>query len=140
MELINGDGITIKLLLLVMVTPFTVIMIFPVEAPGGTVTVRLVAEASVTGAVTSLNITTLLAGVLLKLVPLMIIVAPTAPLNGLNPVMVGVGSTVKSEALRTVIPFNVRDIFPLVAPTGTVVVMLLEVEAVTTLEVPLNLT
>jgi len=135
----SGVGITIKLVALVSVTPFTDIVILPVDAPTGTITVRLVAVASVIVAITSLNFTTFPAGNSLKFVPMMVTVAPAAPLKGLKLVIVGVASTVKSELLETVIPFNVSVIFPVVAPVGTVVLMLEEVAAVTTLVTPLNL-
>jgi len=135
----TGVGITIKLVALVSVTPFTVIVILPVDAPTGTITVRLVEVASVIVAVTSLNFTTFPPGSSLKFVPVMVTMAPAAPLTGLKFVIVGVASTVKSELLDTVMPFNVIVIFPVVAPEGTVVLMLVDVAAVTTLVTPLNL-
>jgi hypothetical protein len=70
----------------------------------------------------------------LKFVPLMITVAVTAPPVGLKLVIVGVGRTVKVEALFTVIPvpLTATEIGPVVAPAGTDVVMLVAVEAETT--------
>ena len=53
---------------------------------------------------------------------------------------VGVGSTVKSEELVPVIPPTVTVILPLLAPAGTVVVMLVEVAVVTTAVTSLNFT
>jgi len=123
-----------------MVTPLRVMLIFPVAAPTGTIAVMLVAVAAVVVAVTSLNLTTLSLRVVLKFVPVIVIVLPTAPLSGLNSVMEGEGSTMKSEGLSIVIPFNITDIFPVVAPAGTVVVILVVVEVVTVVEVPLNFT
>lgn len=122
------------------VSPFSVNEILPVDAPTGTEVVMLVEVEAVTTAATPLNSTTLLDGVVLKLFPEIITVAPTAPLVGLNPVIDGVGSTVKSLILVTVTPLTVTEIFPEVAPAGTVVVMLLVVEAVMTAVVLLNLT
>ena len=46
--------------------------------------------------------------------------------------------TVKSEALVAVLPDTVTVIFPVVAPTGTVVVMLVDVLAVSVALLPLN--
>lgn len=135
----SGVGITIKLVALVIVTPLTVIVILPVDAPTGTIAVILVVVDPTTSAVTSLNFTTLSEGVALKLVPEMVTVAPAAPLNGLNSVIVGVASTVKSKLLVTVILFKVREIFPVVAPAGTVAVILVDVEAVTMVATPLNM-
>lgn len=122
------------------VSPFSVNEIVPVDAPAGTEVVILVEVEAVTTAATPLNSTTLLDGVVLKLFPEIIIVAPTAPLAGLNPDIDGVGNTVKSLTLVTVTPLTVTEIFPEVAPAGTVVVMLLEVEAVMTAVVLLNFT
>jgi hypothetical protein len=122
------------------VSPFSVNEIVPVDAPTGTEVVILVEVEAVTTAATPLNSTTLLDDVVLKLFPEMITVAPTAPLVGLNPVIDGVGNTVKSLTLVTVTPLTVTEIFPEVAPAGTVVVMLLVVEAVMTAVVLLNFT
>jgi hypothetical protein len=112
--------------------------IFPDVAPGGTVTVIVVDVEAVTVAVVLLNLTTLFAGVVLKFVPVMITVEPTAPLDGLKPEMAGVGSTVKLDALVIIIPLVVIAIGPDPAPEGTVVVMLVAVEADTTATIPLN--
>ncbi len=130
---LNGDPLET-------VSPFSVNEIVPVDAPTGTEVVILVEVEAVTTAATPLNSTTLLVGVVLKLFPEMITDAPTAPLAGLNPVIDGVGSTVKSLTLVTVTPLTVTEIFPKVAPTGTVVVMLLVVDAVITAVVLLNFT
>lgn len=135
---IAGDDSTLKLVPLVIVIPLTVIEIGPDVAPAGTVAVIVVAVEAVTVAEIPLKETVLLAGVVLKLVPVITMDAPTAPVPGLNPVNVGVAATLKLLLLNTVIPFSASDIFPEVAPTGTVVVMLVEVEAVTMALTPLN--
>ena len=58
----------------------------------------------------------------LKFVPVMVTVAPTRPLVGVNEEIVGAGGvTVKSPALVAVPPGVVTVIFPVVAPAGTVV-------------------
>jgi hypothetical protein len=137
-DVMVGDPSTLKLLLLVIVIPLTMMLMDPVVAPAGTVVVILVDVDAVTVAGIPLNKTALLAGVVLKFVPVITMVAPSAPLLGLNPVSVGVGFTEKLFALRTVIPFNVREILPVVAPVGTTVVRLVEVEAVTGVSTPLK--
>ena len=83
----------------------------------------------------------LLAGVALKLVPLMVTVVPTGPEVGVKEVMVGnaVIVTTKSVALVAVLQPMVTVIFPVVAPAGTVVLMVVEVEAVTDVAMPLKL-
>jgi hypothetical protein len=65
--------------------------------------------------------------------------APTAPLIGVKLLIIGVG-TVKLEELVPVIPFTVTEIGPVVAPNGTEVVILVVVDAVTTLVIPLKST
>jgi hypothetical protein len=76
----------------------------------------------------------------LKLFPDMVMVAPTDAAVGVNPVMFGVGNTVKSSVLVTVTPLTVTVIFPVVAPAGTEVLMLVVVDPVTVAIVLLNLT
>ena len=80
----------------------------------------------------------LLAGVMLKFVPVMVTVVPTGPLAGVNDVMVGGAVTVKLVALVAVLPATVTVIAPVVAPVGTVTVMLVAVLTVTVAAVPLN--
>ncbi len=135
-----GDGITIKLVVLATVipVPLTATVIGPVVAPAGTVVVRLVEVEAVTIANVPLKRTTLFVGVVLKFVPVIITVALTAPLPGLKPESVGVDITIKGVALVRVVPFMVMEIGPVAAPTGTVVVNVVEVDAVTTAGVPLK--
>ena len=64
-------------------------MIVPVVAPDGTVATSCVVVAEVTVAVVPWNLTVLFAMVLLKPVPEIVTDAPTAPLLGENPLMVG---------------------------------------------------
>lgn len=135
-----GEANTVKLAALEMVTPLTVIEILPVVAPAGTLAVMLLVVDAVTVADVLLNFTTLFAGVVLKFVPEIMTVALTAPLDGLNPVRVGVANTVKLVALTIVTPLSVTEILPVVAPAGTVVVMLVFVDEVTTAVVLLNFT
>ncbi len=135
---IVGDGNTVKLPELCTVTPPVVTDIFPDVAPAGTVAVIVVEVEAVTVAVVLLNFTTLLAAVVLKFVPVIITVAPTAPLVGLKPEMDGVGSTVKLDALVIVMPLVDIEIGPEPAPAGTEVVMLVAVEDDTVAAIPLN--
>jgi hypothetical protein len=141
---IVGFGITVKLEALVTVTPvpLTNTEIGPVVAPSGTVAVMLVDVLAVTLAIAPLKRTSLLAGVVLKFVPTTVIEAPDDPVAGLNPVIVGFGRTVKLEALVTVtaVPLTSTETGPVVAPSGTSVVMLVDVLAVTLARVPLNRT
>jgi len=58
-------------------------------APAGTVTVRLVLLPAVTVAIVAPKKTILLAGVVLKFVPVMVTVVPIGPLPGLKVVMTG---------------------------------------------------
>ena len=142
-EVIVGSGaVTVKLVALVAVFPATVTVIAPVVAPAGTVVVKDVAVLAVTIDVVPLNATVLLAAVVLKFVPVMVTVVPTGPEAGVKVVMVGSGAvTVKSEVVCTVIQlFTVTEIFPVVAPDGTVAVILEAVAAVTLATVPLKLT
>jgi hypothetical protein len=127
-----GVGNRVKLVALVIVMPLAVTEIGPVAAPLGTVTVILVADEAVTTAGIPLNETTLLDGVRSKFVPLIIMVAPTAPLAGLRLVIVGVGSTVKLVALVIVMPLTVTDILPVIEPVGTLVTMLVVEDVETT--------
>jgi hypothetical protein len=133
----DGVGNTVKLDELVIVTPLVITEIGPSRAPAGTTVVILVVVEDVTLATTPLNDTE---GDPLKFVPEIITVAPTAPLTGLKPVIVGVARTVKFEELETVTPLTVTDINPDVAPGGTVVVMLVAVEEETVASVPLKRT
>ena len=76
---------------------------FPVVALAGTVVVIEVALEEVTTAAVPLNFTI---GLLSKFVPVMVTVAPTAPLDGVKLVIVGVNRTVKLVVLVSVIPLD----------------------------------
>lgn len=94
-EVIVG-GITepiTKSIALTTVMQFVVTDTLPVVVPVGTVVVRVVAVLAVTVAVLSLkNLTTLLAGMALKLVPVIVTLVPMGPTDGVKPVMVGAGT------------------------------------------------
>jgi hypothetical protein len=78
---------TIKDVLLVAEPPEVATLIGPVVAPLGTVTTNCVVEAVVTVAGVPLNWTVFWLGVVLKPVPLIVTVAPTAPLLGTKPMI-----------------------------------------------------
>jgi len=63
-------------------------VILPVVPPTGADTVRLVVVAEVTVVTTPLNLTTLLAGVAEKFVPVKVTTVPAVPVVGEKPVMV----------------------------------------------------
>lgn len=129
-EVIVGVGkITVNELALVPVSDPTVTVMTPEVAPAGTTAAMLVAVLAVTVAVVPLNFTVLLAGVVLKFDPVMVTVVPIKPLIGLNVVTVGAVReiTVKLVVLVTLFPFTVTWIGPVVAPIGTLVVMLVAV-------------
>jgi hypothetical protein len=134
---IVGISSTVKFEPLVIVTPFTAMEIGPVNAFAGTVVVMVVVVDEFTVASIPLNVTE---GVVLKFVPVRVTIAPSEPLDGLNPVKVGVANTTKLLVLTTVTPLTVTEILPDVAPAGTVAVILLVVEAVTIAVVLLNFT
>ena len=74
------------------VFPPTVTVMGPVVAPAGTEVEILVAVLAVTTAVVPLNLTMLLAGVVLKFVPVMVTAVEVEPEVGLNDSMVAAGS------------------------------------------------
>lgn len=136
--MVGAPAVTVKSLAEVPVWPPTVTVIFPVVAPEGTVTVRLVALAALTVAVVLLNLTVLFAGVALKLVPVMVTADPTPPEEGEK--LVTEGTVVKSPVEVPVNPPTVTAILPVVAPLGTVTVRDVVVCAVTVAVTPLNVT
>jgi hypothetical protein len=134
-------GDTVKSFALVAVRPATSTVIFPVVAPVGTFVTMLVAVGvPVITAVTPLNFTRLLAAVVLKLLPVKVTGVPIGPDIGLNDVMAGGNTRVKSVGLIAICPTTSTVILPVVAPKGTVVVMLVAELAVTVAVAPLNCT
>jgi hypothetical protein len=114
-------------------------VILPVVAPAGTVAVIFVDELTVKVAETPANLTAVAP---VKLVPLIVTEVPTGPLFGEKDVIVGapVAVTLKFVELVSVPPGVVTEIFPVVAPTGTVAVIFVEEFTVNVADVPLNLT
>jgi hypothetical protein len=104
------------------------------------VVILVVVDALTIAAMLLLNFTSLLPGVALKPVPVIVTVAPTAPLVGAKLEIVGV--TVKFEALFMGCPPTVTDIgeAPAVTPAGTVVLILVVVEDDTVALIPFMVT
>ena len=75
-----------------------------------------------------------------KLVPLIVIEVPTTPLLGLKLVIVGAATTVKLVALVAVPPAVVTVTGPLLAPAGTVAVIIVAELTVKVAALPLNAT
>jgi hypothetical protein len=112
--------------------------ILPVVAPTGTVVVMVVAFTMVNGEFKPLNLTPVAH---VNPVPVMVTAVPNVPLDGVNEVIVGAGITVKLKLLVPVPKGLVTAIGPLVAPTGTVVVIVVSFTTVNIgCTVPLNVT
>jgi hypothetical protein len=115
-------------------------MTFPVVAPEGTVTAMLPVAQLVTEAVVPLNVTLAVAPcVEPKFDPVMVTAAPTAPELMDRVEMLGAGTTLKLTPLLALLE-TVTTTFPVVAPLGTVAVMLVAPQAVVVAAVPLNFT
>ena len=120
-------------------TPPTVTTTFPVVAPAGTDVAMLVEVQLVVVAGVPLNVTVPEDP---KLVPVIVTAVPTGPDVGFRLVIEGGGAdvvTVKFTPLLA-IPPTVTTTFPVVAPVGTDVAMLVEVQLVVAAGVPLNVT
>ena len=131
-------GATVKLVALVAVPLGVVTVIGPVVALPGTVIVICVPESTVKGAVRPLSLTEVAP---LKFVPVMVDgAAPIPPLPGEKPLIAGVRLTVKEVALVAVPAAVVTAMTPVVAPAGTVAVILTGVLTVKVAAVPLNVT
>jgi hypothetical protein len=129
---------TVKLLLLLAEPCPVVTDINPVVAPDGTVAVNVVEFNTVTPVeFTPLKLTV---GVPLKLVPFTVTKVPVPPELGLKPVTVGGVVTVKLVPLVPVPDPFTTVIAPVLAPDGTVALMLVVLFTVYTASVPLNLT
>ncbi len=126
-------AVTVKFVELVAVPFGFVTEIGPVIAPDGTVALMDVDELIVNVADVFLNFTSVTSQVLaggaqLKFVPVIVTKVPAGPLPGVKEVMVGAPAivTVKFVELVAVPPKVVTEIGPVVAPTGTVVVIVVE--------------
>ena len=118
-------------------TPPTVTTTSPVVASAGTGTVIELAPQLVAVAVVPLKLTVLEPWLDPKEVPVIVTVAPTAPLIGDRVVMLGV--TVKPKPLLA-LPPTVTTTLPLVAPEGTVATIDVGLQPVAVAAVPLNVT
>src|SRR5207247_1585427 len=132
----SGVGSTVNAAPL-LATPLTVTTTLPVVAPAGTGTTMLVADQLVGVAVVPLNFTVLVPWVAPKLVPVIVMDAPTAPLVGASDVMFGVANTVNAAPLLAT-PLTVTTTLPVVAPAGTGTTMLVADHEVGVPVVPLN--
>jgi len=133
--LMLGAGVTVKLEPLLCAPPREVTTTFPVVAPAGTVAVMLLALQVLTVAAVPLNVT--VPCDVPKFEPAMTTEDPTAPVLGVRLLMLGV--TVNVTPLLAW-PLTVTMTLPLVAPAGTVAVMLLALQLVEVAGVPLKVT
>jgi hypothetical protein len=132
-------GATVKLDPLLS-TPLACTTTFPVVAPDGTGIPILPAPQLVGVAVVPLNFTVLVPWLVPKFAPVIVTVAPTAPDVGERLAMLGAGTTVKLTPLLALLE-TVTTTFPVVAPVGTLAVMLVALQGPTVVAVvPLNLT
>src|SRR5438067_1500104 len=132
-----GGFVTVKELLLVAVPSGVVTLTGPVVAPAGTVAEICVDELTVKVALVPLKVTEVAP---VKLVPLIVTLVPTGPLEGVKLVMVGGLVTVK-ELLLVAVPAGVVTLSgPVVAPAGTVAVIFVPEFTVNVALVPLNFT
>jgi hypothetical protein len=141
-ELIVGTApVAVKFVELVAVPLGVVTRIGPVVAPVGTETVILVPAPFMVkpGAFTLLNETAVAPE---KLVPLIVTDVPTGPLVGLNDVIVGAPAPVTVKFVEPVaVPSGlVTAIGPVVAPAGTVAVILCGLSIVNVADVLLKVT
>lgn len=116
-------GKTLKVVVVVNEPAAFVTIIFePLEAPAGTLTLIDVAETTVIAPALVLTPpkTNSTSVTLFRFVPLMVIVAPTAPIVGVNEVMVGGLITVNIVGLEAVPPGVVTITVPELALAGTV--------------------
>jgi hypothetical protein len=119
--------------------PFTVTVKGPVNAPDGTIAFMSVSLQLVTAALVPLSDTVLLPFVAPKPVPEIETPDPTAPEAGDKPLMLKLSVTVKLDPLLFT-PLANTTTFPVVAPLGTVVAMLVALQLVAVAGVPSNVT
>jgi hypothetical protein len=131
----GADDVTVKGMVLLAIPP-TVTTTFPDVAPAGTEVIMVVEFQFVVVAAVPLNVTV---PDVPKFVPVIVTCVPTAPEVGDTLVMVGVGDTVKFTPLLATPP-TVTTTFPVVAPAGTDVTMLVALQLVVAATVPLNFT
>ena len=118
-------------------TPETVTTTGPVVAPLGTVDTTLVALQLDGVVIVPLNVTLLVPCVAPKFTPVIVTEVPTAPNVGAKPVILGAAATVNSTPLLAS-PDTFTTTFPVVAPFGTDVTILVELQLVGAAGIPLN--
>jgi hypothetical protein len=128
-------AVTVKFAGLVAVPEGVVRVTLPVVAPPGTVALTWLTVMNANVAVVPLNRTDVTP---VKLVPKIAMDVPTPPAFGDRLLILGV--TENEAALVTVPADVVTEILPLVAPAGTVALILVALATVNTAPVPLNLT
>jgi hypothetical protein len=131
-------GITVKVLPLLF-APLAKTITFPVLAVEGTVVWILVALQLATVAKTPLKETVPEPWVVPKLLPEIVTAVPTVPVVTERLEIDGAGTTVKLTPLLFT-PLAKTTTLPVVAPEGTVAMMLVALQLVTVALVPLNLT
>src|SRR5436190_1397554 len=137
--LIDGGTVTVKGTPL-LARPPTVTTTFPVVAPVGTGTVRLVALQLVGVANVPLKTIVLVPGVAPKFAPAIVTAVPTGPDVGVKLVMLGAGVVSVKGTPLLARPPTVTTTFPVVAPVGTGTVRLVALQLVGVANVPLNAT
>jgi hypothetical protein len=139
-DVMLGAVVTVNVTPLLATPPAAVTTTFPVVAPVGTVAVMLDApQIVIVVALVPLNFTLPFPCDGPKFDPAITIDDPTAPVLGVNDVMLGAAVTVKLFPLLDV-PETVTTTLPVVAPVGTLAVMLDAFQLVVVAVVPLNLT
>lgn len=133
-----GEPVTVKVMPL-LATPETVTTTGPVVAPLGTGAAMLVALQLVGVAVVPLKFTVLEPCVEPKFTPVIVTEVPTEPDAGERLVTLGAAVTVKLTPLLET-PETVTATFPVVAPFGTGVTILVDVQLVGAADMPLNVT
>lgn len=119
-------------------TPPTVTTTLPVVVVG-TIAAMLEGLQLVIDAPFPLNVTVLVPCEAPKFAPAIVTNVPIWPEEGVSEVMTGVGSTLNATELL-VAPPTVTKTFPVVAPVGTEVTMLVVLQLVGVAVVPLNVT
>jgi hypothetical protein len=137
-----GAATTVKLTPLLATPPAAVTTTLPVVAPDGTTAVMLLALQLEIVAVFPLKATLPLPWLGPKFDPAITTDAPTAPVLGVKLLMLGAAVTVKETPLLVPppLPLTVTTTFPVVAPLGTVAVMLVELKLVMVADLPLKVT
>src|SRR2546430_15817878 len=126
-----GPGVTVKGTPMLLMPP-TETTTFPLAAPAGTGATMRVSDQLVVRAAMPLNNSklALVPTVGPKFVPVTLTEVPIGPALGLTPLMFGGGVTAKGRPLLAD-PLTVTTTFPVVAPAGTDVSMLVSLQEVT---------